>query len=181
MIRSAILDFEVITAAWVAFLVVWLLAALKRKPVQERPSRLGYVGNRLGTAIGALLVFGWYFGMHGLRARFVPPSPSLVLAGAILTVAGIALAIWARYHLGQNWGAVPIIRLDHELVRTGPYALMRHPIYVGVGVAVAGTALAKGEWGALIGALIIILMFRIRARAESALLARHFGEEATRR
>lgn len=179
MIRSSILDFEVITAAWVAFLVVWLLAALKRKPVQERPSRLGYLGNRAGTAIGALLVFGWYFGMHGLSARFIPSSPSPVLAGAILTVAGIALAIWARYHLGQNWSAVPIIRVDHRLVRTGPYALMRHPIYVGVGVAIAGTALAKGEWGALIGALIIILMFRIRARAESALLTRHFGEEAT--
>ncbi|MGH9468793.1 MAG: methyltransferase family protein [Terriglobia bacterium] len=91
------------------------------------------------------------------------------------------MAFWARYHLGQNWGAVPAIRVGHKLVRTGPYAFLRHPIYVGIGIAIAGTALARGEWGALIGALIIIAVFRIRARVESDLLARHFGEEANRR
>lgn len=172
---------SVISISWIVFIAVWVVSALKVKPVEAREGRVWNIARRVLTLFGAALLIGWPFRAEWLDARFIPHSSTLVLTGAVLTVAGMCLAFWARYHLGQNWGMTGTIRVGHELVRTGPYAFLRHPIYVGIGVALAGTALAMGKWGALGGALIIILTFWSRARFESAFLERRFGEEANRR
>lgn len=172
---------NVIWISWIVFIVVWLIAALKVKPVETREGRVSNTSKRVIALFGAALLLGWHFGVRWLSARFISFSPSILLAGALMTIAGIGLAFWARYHLGQNWGVTGTVRVGHELIRTGPYAFLRHPIYVGIGVALAGTALAKGDWGALAGMLIIVLTFWSRARFESSFLVRRFGERGKQR
>ena len=74
--------------------------------------------------------------------------------GAALTFAGIAFAIWARVWIAGNWSSDVTLKRDHELIVTGPYRWVRHPIYTGILVALIGTALAVGEWR---GALAVVL------------------------
>lgn len=104
-------------------------------------------------------------------------SPALGVIGLALTVAGLAFAMWARRHLGKNWSAVVTIRTDHELIRTGPYRFIRHPIYTGILLAMIGTALLVGEVRALLAVAIMALSFFFKARKEEVWLAREFGDK----
>jgi protein-S-isoprenylcysteine O-methyltransferase Ste14 len=74
---------------------------------------------------------------------------------AALLAAGLGFAVWARVHLGRNWSGTVSVKEDHELIRSGPYAYVRHPIYTGILAAVLGTAIASGTVRALIGLVII--------------------------
>src|SRR5579875_1616693 len=132
-----------IVGVWIVFLVVWLAAALTTK---RRDKRAGSsLRLPLGLVVLALiLAFNGRLAQTWLARQLLPNSSALALAGAALTLAGMALAFWARFHLGRNWGPAATMRVDHELVTSGPYAFLRHPIYVGMGVALAGTALAIG-------------------------------------
>jgi protein-S-isoprenylcysteine O-methyltransferase Ste14 len=93
----------------------------------------------------------------------------------VLTAAGVALAMWARLVLGENWSAAVSIRKDHELIRMGPYRTMRHPIYTGMLLGLLGTALVVGEVRGLLALVIVGLGFYLKARKEEAFLAREFG------
>lgn len=172
--RRAIVD------VWIFFLVVWLSAAFASKPRDKR------AGNSVRLPLGlivlaAILLFDRRIGQTWLARSVLPNSPWLVLPGSALTFAGIALAFWARFHLGRNWGPPGTMRMGHELVTSGPYAYVRHPIYVGMGIAVTGTALAIGDILVVIVTVLVIVRFLWAARRENALLARQFGERAERR
>ena len=103
-------------------------------------------------------------------------TEALNLLGLVLAGAGVAFAIWARWHLGRNWSAIVSIREEHELIRTGPYCAVRHPIYTGMLLAVTGTVLIVGEFRALIAFAIVLGSFYWKARKEEYWLAREFGE-----
>ncbi len=95
-------------------------------------------------------------------------SSPLVIIGAVLFVAGLALAIWARVIIGRNWGMPTTQRAEPELVTAGPYGLIRHPIYTGILLALVGTALAMSLIGLAI-ALILGTYFVYAARARNAI------------
>jgi protein-S-isoprenylcysteine O-methyltransferase Ste14 len=95
----------------------------------------------------------------------------------VLTWAGIALAVWARWHLGQYWSARVTIKKDHKLIRAGPYARLRHPIYSGLDLAALGSALAIDRWRCLAGVCLIALGYWIKARKEEAMLSAQFGAD----
>jgi len=80
-------------------------------------------------------------------------SPILGALGAVLFVSGLALAVWARIHLGRNWGMPMTERLEPELITSGPYRFVRHPIYSGLLLGLIGSALATNFLG-----LIIVLI-----------------------
>ncbi|PYV65700.1 MAG: hypothetical protein DMG95_01005 [Acidobacteria bacterium] len=95
----------------------------------------------------------------------------------LLTAAGIALAIWARFYIGQNWSGTVTIKVGHTLIRTGPYRWVRHPIYSGILLAMIGTALARGK---PIGVLAIVLFwfgFWFKSRLEEQFMRKTFGQE----
>jgi protein-S-isoprenylcysteine O-methyltransferase Ste14 len=92
---------------------------------------------------------------------------------------GIGTALWARYHLGQYWSARITLKEDHKLIRTGPYAYLRHPIYSGLDLAAIGSALAIDRWRCVLGVALIVLGYVIKARREESLLAAQFGEAFT--
>ena len=97
-------------------------------------------------------------------------------AGALVTAAGLGFTVWARIHLGRNWSGSVTLKQGHELVLTGPYALVRHPIYTGLLVAFAGTALARAEWRGVLAVLIAWAALGRKLRVEERWMAGNFGE-----
>ena len=98
-----------------------------------------------------------------LFARFIPFYPGVVWIGAPLVLAGTLFAFWARFRLAGNWSSGVVLKQDHELIRSGPYRFVRHPIYTGALLAVAGTACAIGQWRGILGLLLSFTAFGTRA------------------
>jgi protein-S-isoprenylcysteine O-methyltransferase Ste14 len=90
---------------------------------------------------------------------------------------GTAIAIWARYCLGEYWSARVTLKEDHKLIRTGPYAYVRHPIYTGMLLGMIGAALVVGEWRGLVAVLLALGAHSRKAAREEALLTTEFGSE----
>jgi protein-S-isoprenylcysteine O-methyltransferase Ste14 len=126
------------------------------------------------------MVVGFFplFGPSRLSAsfRFVPVTTILPRVGLALTILGLGFAIWARIHLGRFWSGTITLKENHELIRSGPYAFVRHPIYTGLLTAAAGTALARGTFSALLGLALIGVVCWLKIRAEEKLLTNHFGD-----
>ena len=99
--------------------------------------------------------------------------------GAALTFAGIAFAIWARVWIAGNWSSDVTLKRNHELIVSGPYAFVRHPIYTGILLALTGTALAVGEWRGLLAVVLAGAAFWRKLGIEEAVMRRQFGEAYT--
>jgi protein-S-isoprenylcysteine O-methyltransferase Ste14 len=166
---------NVVDAAWIVFAVYWIISALqakrkmKREPAGEQLARFLV----LGTAFTVLYSGDPRLGF--LNDRFLPYRDWMRALGAGLTVAGVAFAIWARYHIGQYWSGSVSLKAEHKLIRTGPYAHIRHPIYTGILLALAGTTLVIGRYRALVALVVWLLGFIWKARREEALLSGEFG------
>jgi protein-S-isoprenylcysteine O-methyltransferase Ste14 len=93
-------------------------------------------------------------------------------------VAGFAFAWWARIYLGTLWSGQVTLKPDHHIVDTGPYALVRHPIYTGILTAVLATMAAKGTLPGVAGAAIILVGVWMKARIEERWLRQELGAEA---
>ena len=94
-----------------------------------------------------------------------------------LVALGLSFSVAARVWLGRNWSSMVTVKHDHELIRSGPYALVRHPIYTGL---LAGSALMLGNWRALIGFALIAGALVRKLRIEERFMAQQFGEEYAR-
>ena len=141
-----------------------------RRERQRGSDRAPLVANLAASAVlPSLLVF-----------PAVPPVPRRCCwprSGSLLAVAGVALVLRSRAELGPAWSFVPKADRGTGLVTTGPYRLVRHPIYLGLALLVMGEALAFGSWPALMIVLFgIVPTFAWRARTEETLLSRTFGE-----
>jgi protein-S-isoprenylcysteine O-methyltransferase Ste14 len=167
--------FLIIQAAWIAFCVYWIWAARNQKRAQKREPPLARLLHVAYMVCGFVLLYAEDPRFGVLNRRFLPEREWIAMLGAVLTVAGVAFAIWARRHIGKNWSAQVTIRKEHELVRTGPYARIRHPIYTGLLLAVAGTAIAIGEYRAIVAFAVIAVGFAVKARREESFLATQFG------
>jgi protein-S-isoprenylcysteine O-methyltransferase Ste14 len=162
-------------AAWIAFCVYWIWAARNQKRVQRRESVLARLLHVAYMVAGFMLLYTSDPRLAVLNRRFLPDVLWIAVLGALLTVSGVAFAIWARAHIGRNWSGQVTIRKDHELIRTGPYAHIRHPIYTGLLLAVAGTAIQIGECRAVLALAIILVGFTLKAKREESLLETQFG------
>ena len=162
---------------WLPFWVYWFISAARtRSPAKSRqpfPPLL---------IVTFLLILGWALlagaSPSGLLAeRVIPGGSGIDLSGIAVTMLGLCLAVWARVHLGRNWSSRPTIRVGHTLVRTGPYRFVRNPIYTGLLVAYAGTAVVIGAFWAFALILVLLASFLVRIREEEKILLGEFGEE----
>lgn len=165
--------FVIIWAAWV---VSWMAASLWSARTQKRAAISAELTYRVLILVGALLMTPW-------AARRLGATPlwnagvvgSYLLAAA--TLAGLAFTWWARIHLGRLWSSVIARKQDHRIVDSGPYALVRHPIYTGLIAAVVASAFAEATPTALGGAALIALGFWVKARGEERFLSAELGAE----
>src|ERR1700690_2498384 len=117
---------------WLVVGAYWAIGALRAKPtVRREPSLMRFV-QMVCLFLAYLLLFAGFTHVGFLANRFVPDDARIGWAGFGLLVTGAMIAIWARTILGSNWSAMVTVKRDHELVRRGPYALVRHPIYTGL-------------------------------------------------
>jgi protein-S-isoprenylcysteine O-methyltransferase Ste14 len=164
-----------IEGLWILFGVYWLVSAFKLKKTKKRETWL----ERMVYVLPLLVAFcflsrpelryGW------LGSRFISYSLAQQWIGFFVAAAGVAVAFWARWHLGSNWSGVVTLKEGHELIRTGPYRAIRHPIYTGILLAMLGTAVAIGEVRALIAVAVTWLSFYQKARREESFLSEEFG------
>jgi protein-S-isoprenylcysteine O-methyltransferase Ste14 len=174
----------IILVSWAAFLLVWGVSAFF---VKQDVRGGGYAAARLRywvlrLAAAAISIFAAVrLGRAGSSGAllfsqgiFTPP-PALGWVGAVLTAVGIGFAIWARVILGRNWSPRPAVKEHHELVTTGPYAYVRHPIYTGILLAALGTAITSSIFG--IGMFIFIsVAFALRIKKEEKIMLELFPE-----
>jgi protein-S-isoprenylcysteine O-methyltransferase Ste14 len=162
---------------WLGFAVVWLVAWVRTKRTQESVPLSYRLRYGLPVLIGSCLMLTDDASFAMVHWHRVPKNPIVSTVAVTLTIVGIAFAIWARFYLGRNWSSVVTIKVDHELIRTGPYRWVRHPIYFGLLVALFGTALAKGTPPAFVAVFLFFLGFSIKSRMEEQFMLKTFGAE----
>jgi protein-S-isoprenylcysteine O-methyltransferase Ste14 len=165
---------------WWAWAVYWMLSALRNKATQRRESPGSRLAHLVPLAIGGALIAWPNPAWSALAWRLWPHAPAAYRIGVSLVIAGLAFAIWARVHLGSNWSGTVTIKQGHELIRSGPYAWVRHPIYTGLIMALLGTTIASGTVHAAIGLAIIVESLVRKSRTEEEFMRATFPGEYQR-
>ena len=168
---------SVVQTSWAAWVLFWLVSAANVKTtlrLEPLSSRAIHFVPMLVAA--ALLAAPPRPDGRFLFARFVPQSGAVDLCGSALVIVGLLFSVWARIHLGRNWSGRVTLKEKHELIRTGPYALVRHPIYTGLLLAILGTAWVVGEWRGILAFLLMIASYWRKLRVEERLMLETFGE-----
>jgi protein-S-isoprenylcysteine O-methyltransferase Ste14 len=166
---------EIIITCWCVFFVVWIVTAAKAKRTVEMQSEAARLAHRLPVGLGWwLLLFPKFPGEF--NRQILPRTEELRIVGAVICVCGLWFTLWARYSLAGNWSGDVTFKQEHELIRTGPYRFVRHPIYTGLLVMFVGTTLHIGQLRCLIGLPLVAIGFWIKLNQEERLLVRHFPE-----
>ncbi|KAF1007267.1 MAG: hypothetical protein GAK28_01906 [Luteibacter sp.] len=167
----------VIAAAWIVFGLYWWWGWLRvKRAARSEPllPRLLKYWLPLAIAVAFIGPERWFHGSW-LGERMYPASTIIAVVGVLLTVSGVAFACWARYVLGRNWSSVVQVKQDHELIQSGPYRWVRHPIYTGLLLAFLGTAVAIGEWRGPLCVVIVAVSFWFKLRLEERWMRDNFG------
>ncbi len=161
---------------WGIFFAYWFIAAprsasaiTQREPLPSRLLFLLILGLAVSLIVFDPLVYG------PLLWRFLPQALAIELVGLVILLAGLAFAVWARIHLGRYWSARVTLSEQHQLIQTGPYRLVRNPIYFGGLVAVVGTAIVVGQLRALLAIPLVLVAFMRKIHLEERWLAARFG------
>ena len=165
-----------IPVVWIAWLLYWILAARATNETERREnfrSRMTHYAPLIlgGVFLGVPNVLGPMMDgeFHAQTLAWLWPTVGLI-------VVGLGFATWARIWLGRNWSAEVTVKRDHELIRSGPYAVVRHPIYTGLLLALVGTALSISKWRALVGLVFISAALLRRVTIEERFMTVQFGD-----
>jgi protein-S-isoprenylcysteine O-methyltransferase Ste14 len=164
---------------WIAFLLYWQIiqaAAKKAKTTVRREPAASGIVRALTFLIVIVLLSTTRIPLPWLYRQLWPSGLWPFWIGAAVTVAGLLFAVWARQHLGSNWSRSVTIKQDHELITTGPYALVRHPIYTGILTGFLGTAIALSQVRGFIGFVLIFVVLWAKLRMEEKWMRSQFGE-----
>jgi protein-S-isoprenylcysteine O-methyltransferase Ste14 len=164
----------VLAVAWAGLGLLWAAPAKGPQSAEFK----WYRSIRLVILAAVFSLLFWEATAVGvLGKRFVPDLPALGIVGFLATLCGLFVSSWSRIALGKYWSDKVIVQTEHQLIRTGPYACMRHPLYSGVLLAVLGTALVLGEVRGLVSFAVLLVNYMIKAKREERILAERFGPE----
>ena len=160
---------------WAVWVLYWIVSARNVKTTRQSESLSSRSAHLFPILAAAALILAPPFPAGKfLFNRFAPSSIVVCWSGCMLVFAGLGVSCWARLHLGRNWSSRVTVKEGHELIRSGPYALIRHPIYTGMLCAIAGTALVENQWRALLALLLMGFSFWRKLRVEERLMALTF-------
>ena len=168
---------SVLNWVWAAAGLYWILSAraAARNPTESGEPHAHRILRLLILAVTFVLLLSPSLPVGPLARPFVPDHSAIRDLGVALAGLGISLMIWARRHLGHYWNDKVEIKTNHQLVSTGPYGRLRHPIYTGMLLGIAGTALAVGEWRGLAAFVLLLTNYVIKASKEERILRQKFG------
>lgn len=167
-------------ALWLAWCVYWVASARGVKATRQRESRLSRFSHVLPLALGVTLIIwprlpaGWW------SPRLLPHTELIYALALALVAIGLAFSVWARIYLGGNWSGTVTLKEGHELIRSGPYHYVRHPIYTGILIALLGGAIASGELRAVVGLVIVAAAFLRKLRVEESFMRESFPADYER-
>ena len=166
----------IMSALWIAWLIYWTVSAIRVKPAVWREPALSRALHWVLLLLAVLLLDapGWF--PPAFTQRIWPSSDMLTLAGTVLVALGLGFTVWARLHLGRNWSGSVTVKDEHSLVRSGPYRRVRHPIYTGLLLAIAGTALPIGEVRGPVALLLVLAAFLWKIRVEEQRMSETFPD-----
>ena len=161
---------------WGIYLIYWWLKSSDVKESERKesmPSRIV----RFGVIVLAIVLLASpQISFVFLGDHFLELGTARFWLGCLLTGVGLLFSVWGRRHLGKNWSQVVAIKEDHELITSGPYSLVRHPIYSGLLLGFVGSAVALGQVRGLIAVGLIFGVLWYKLRFEEKLLREHFGK-----
>lgn len=167
----------IIAALWIGFIVCWIALAAWSSKAEKRVGLGSELPYRLVLILGGIIFLIPAHGYHGpLRLWSVTRAEAWICVAFVAL--GFAFSAWARIYLGPLWSGTITTKADHRIVDTGPYGIVRHPIYTGILLAVFATTAAKGTVLGVIGALLITIGIWMKARLEERWLREQLGTSA---
>ena len=166
---------QLLSVFWVLFMLYWLISAMQSKKTLKNSLWRKGITVRILMLIAIILLFK-NSTFQQLAASYTnAPHELLGIIGIILCVLGLGFAVWARIHLGRNWGMPMSLKENAELITTGPYKFVRHPIYTGVLLAVLGSSLVGGLWWLILFVFFSIYFAIYATREEEKIMMKEFA------
>jgi protein-S-isoprenylcysteine O-methyltransferase Ste14 len=159
---------------WLMFVTYWSIAAKNRAADRNSESSTSRMRHAVMLDLALLLLF---IPVPFLTRYFLPAWRWRVAAGLSVQIASMLLAFWARRHLGRNWSAEVRVAENHSLVLTGPYRVLRHPIYSAMVGMFAGTAIVSAQWHALVAIVVLLIAYRRKIQMEEDAMGATFGAD----
>jgi protein-S-isoprenylcysteine O-methyltransferase Ste14 len=165
---------QLLLGMWLAWMLYWLVSSLTAKANQRRESPGSRLSHVLPLLIGVCLIVWPQVNIPWLSDPLLPDVPARFWLAVALVALGLGFTVWARVHLGRNWSGTVTQKQGHELIRSGPYAYVRHPIYTGLLTALLGSAIALGELRGFLGVAIVLAAFWRKLRIEEGFMRELF-------
>jgi protein-S-isoprenylcysteine O-methyltransferase Ste14 len=157
---------------WLLLALVWVVNALRTKRTIRSQSSSAQLLYTAILVVGVYMIFATQSGIPWRDRQLFSVAVPIVLVGFLVVLTGVAFSIWARLTLGSNWSNRVTVKKNHTLVLTGPYRIVRHPIYSGILLGMLGSAFQRGGIRCFAGVLICGLSFWLKTRAEESLWCR---------
>lgn len=166
----------IVLGCWIIFVAYWIISAFRQKPLAEGQSLASMLAHRVPIGLG------WFLLIYPklpppMNRGLVPHTDWALVTGAVICMFGLFVTLWARWTLAGNWNSDVTFKQGHELIKTGPYRFVRHPIYTGLLVMAFGTALNAGQLRCWLSIVVVAMGFWIKLRQEERLMLRHFPDE----
>ena len=164
---------------WFIVLTYWIISGRRAKKVDQQETVFKrFMQYWFPIIIASLLLGpGEWFGHTWLRENFVEHTNLVGTIGLSISILGAIIACTSRYLLGNNWSLSVQKKENHQLIQTGMYKVVRHPIYTGLLLLFTGNAIIVGDYRAIIAVIIVFVSFWFKLKKEEQWLTETFGTE----
>lgn len=172
----AFVDEYLFLAMWLGYSAYWWAMARDVKVTERSESGVSRFARMIAMVCAGALLLLPSVPLPWLNKRFLPIANWCFWGGAAITAGGLLFSVWGRHHLGKNWSQAVTVKEGHELITSGPYAVVRHPIYTGLLLGFLGSAVARGEWRGILAVALVFGALWFKLRLEEKWMQAQFGE-----